>query len=131
MSLTGERGLTLIEVMVATAVFGLVVFVLTAFYFTASSQALIGRGVTTGLLLAQQQVETLKSKSYASLAGGTTTETLDELGSPAPGGRYVRQTVITKPHPLYPALAQVEVTVTWQEGTVTRRVNVTTLLGDF
>lgn len=131
MSVRDARGLTLIEVVVATAVFALVVFVVTAFYFTASSQGAAGRGVTTGVLLAQQRMETLRSRSYGALVSGTTTETVDELGAASPAGRYTRTTVVTKPAPAGAGLAQVDVTVAWLEGTVTRSVTLTTLLGDF
>ncbi len=131
MSVGGVKGLTLIEVVVATAVFGLVVFVLTAFYFTASSQGLVGRGVTTGTLLAQQRLEWLRSRTYTSLVNGTTTETLDELGTADPAGRYTRTTVVTKPAPAGAGLTQIDVTVTWLEGTATRTVTLTTLVGNF
>lgn len=125
-----ERGLTLIEVVVATAVFGMVVFVVTAFYFTASSQGLLGRGVTTGTLLAQQRMELLKARRFASLAAGTTSETLDELGNTDPAGRYTRTTTITRPVLGTSRLAQVAVAVTWTEGTVPRTITLTTLMGE-
>lgn len=130
MPLRGTAGLTLIEVVVAAAVFGIVVFIVTAFYFTASSQGVVGRGVTAGTLLAQQKLETLRVRSYASLSAGTTTETLDELGGADPAGRYTRTTVVTKPAPAGARLAQVDVTVSWTEGAGTRSVTLSTLLGD-
>lgn len=131
MPVRDSRGLTLIEVVVATTVFALVVFVVTAFYFTASSQGLAGRGVTTGVLLAQQRMEMLRARSYAALAGGTTVETVDELGASSPAGRYTRTTVVTKPAPAGASLAQIDVTVAWAEGAATRSVTLSTLLGDF
>lgn len=131
MSVGGVKGFTLIEVVVATAVFGLVVFVLTAFYFTASSQGLVGRGVTTGTLLAQQRLEWVRGRSYASLTSGTTTETINELGAADPAGRYTRTTVVTKPAPAGAGLAQIDVTVTWLEGSSTRTVTLTTLAGNY
>jgi len=131
MSVRDTRGLTLVEVVVATAVFGLVVFVLTGFYFTASSQGLLGRGVTTGTLLAEQRVEWLKGRSFASLVAGTTTETVNELGTSDPAGLYTRTTTVTRPVLGSARLAQIAVTVSWLEGTVTRTVTLTTLLGDF
>lgn len=124
------RGLTLIEVVVATAVFGMVVFVVTAFYFTASSQGLLGRGVTTGALLAQQRQESLKARRFASLSAGTTNETLDELGNADPAGRYTRTTTITRPVLGTSRLAQIAVAVSWLEGTVPRTVTLTALLGE-
>jgi Tfp pilus assembly protein PilV len=130
MSVRGAAGLSLIEVVVATAVFGIVVFVVTAFYFTAASQGAVGRGVTTGTLLAQQKLETLRTRSYAALSSGTTTETIDELGAVDPAGRYTRMTVVTKPAPAGARLAQVDVTVSWTEGAATRSVTLSTLLGD-
>jgi prepilin-type N-terminal cleavage/methylation domain-containing protein len=130
MSLREARGLTLIEVIVATAVFALVVFIVTGFYVTASSQGVIGRGLTTGTLLAQQRIESLRGRGYTALTAGTTVETVDELGAADPAGRYTRTTVVTKPAAAGAGLAELDVTVSWLEGGTPRVVRLTTLVGD-
>jgi prepilin-type N-terminal cleavage/methylation domain-containing protein len=86
MSLAGRGGVTLIEVVVATAIFALVVFVLSGFYLTASSRGYLGRTETGAALVAQQRVEVLRAKAYVSLPGFAGTETIDELGNATPDG---------------------------------------------
>jgi len=119
----GNRGLTLIEVVVATAIFAAVVFTLTGFYLTASSRGAEGRGETTAAFLAQQRMELLRSKAYSSLPGFAVVETVDELGSATPSGRFTRTTVITTPYLGTARLTKVDVRVDWlefdQPGTIT------------
>lgn len=126
-----SRGLTLIEVVVATAVFGLVVIVLGGFFAISSSRSLLGQDVTAGALLAQQRIEFLKAKQASSLSGFAATETLDELGNASPSGQFTRTTTVTTPVLGTTLLTQVDVTVTWLERGLTRTVTLSSLIGDF
>ncbi len=130
MSVRRQRGMTLIEVVTAVAIFGVVVAVLTGFFLIASARGLLGRDVTTAALLAQQRLELLKSKEYASLPGFAATEVLDSLGNATPGGPYTRVTTLTTPALGTPALTQIDVTVTWLDQTVTRTLTMSTLAVD-
>jgi prepilin-type N-terminal cleavage/methylation domain-containing protein len=74
---TDERGFTLAEVLLATAIIliGLVA-VATGFQFATSGVA-TGRGETVAVFLAEQRLEQLKTTAmtdYDSIAAGTTTE---------------------------------------------------------
>lgn len=131
MSIRDDRAFTLIEVIVATAVFAMVVFVITGVFFTASSRGLLGQNVTAGALLAQQRLEFLKSKGYASLSGFAATETLDELGNASPTGQFTRITAVTTPFLLTSKLTRLDVTMNWTDQGVARTVMLSTLMGDF
>lgn len=127
MSLADRRGMTLIEVIVATAVFALVVFVLSGFYLTASSRGYLGRTETAAALLAQQRLEVLKSKAYASLVGFAVTETIDELGNANPDGPFTRITTITTPYLGSMDMTQITVTVNWLDRDTPRTYTIDTV----
>lgn len=125
-----ERGLTLIEVVVATAIFAVVVFALTGFYLTASSRGAEGRGETQGVFLAQQRMEALRSKAYSSLSGFAGTDVVDELGSVTAGGKFTRTTVITTPYLGTTRLTKIDVTVSWTEFDQPGTITLTSLMVD-
>ncbi len=126
-----ERGLTLIEVVVATAIFAVVVFALAGFYLTASSRGAEGRGETQGVFLAQQRMEVLRSKAYSSLSGFAGTDVVDELGTVTVGGKFTRTTVITAPYLGTTRLTKIDVTVSWTEFDQPGTITLTSLVVDF
>lgn len=131
MSIRRDEGFTLVEVLVATGIFAIAVFAITGFYLTAASHGLIGRSETAGALLAEQRIEFLRSKSYGSLAGFAATETVDELGTPTPGGRYTRVTAVTTPYLGTSRLTKLDVTVSWVDQDQARTITLTTVVVDF
>lgn len=131
MPVRSERGMTILEVVIATAIFGLVVTVLTGFFLVASSRGLLGRNVTAAALLAQQRIELLKSKGYSSLSGFAVTEQLDSLGNATPSGLYTRVTTITSPVLGTPRLTEIDVTVTWMDQAISRTLTLSTLVASY
>lgn len=131
MSVRSQRGMTILEVVIATAIFGLVVTVLTGFFLVASSRGLLGRNITAAALLAQQRIELLKSKGYSSLSGFAATEQLDSLGNATPSGLYTRVTTITSPVLGTPRLTEVDVTVTWMDQAISRNLTLSTLVASY
>ncbi|HLQ63295.1 MAG TPA: type II secretion system protein [bacterium] len=131
MPLRSQRGMTILEVVIATAIFGLVVTVLTGFFLVASSRGLLGRNITAAALLAQQRIELLKSKGYSSLSGFAATEQLDSLGNATPSGLYTRVTTITSPVLGTPLLTEVDVTVTWMDQAIPRTLTLSTLVASY
>lgn len=131
MPLRSQRGMTILEVVIATAIFGLVVTVLTGFFLVASSRGLLGRNITAAALLAQQRIELLKSKGYSSLSGFAATEQLDSLGNATPSGLYTRVTTITSPVLGTPRLTEVDVTVTWMDQAISRTLTLSTLVASY
>jgi prepilin-type N-terminal cleavage/methylation domain-containing protein len=131
MPVRSQRGMTILEVVIATAIFGLVVTVLTGFFLVASSRGLLGRNLTAATLLAQQRVELLKSKAYSSLPGFAATEQLDNLGNATPSGLYTRVTTITSPVLGTPRLTEIDVTVTWMDQAISRTLTLSTLVASY
>ena len=131
MPLRSQRGMTILEVVIATAIFGLVVTVLTGFFLVASSRGLLGRNVTAAALLAQQRIELLKSKGYSSLSGFAATEQLDSLGNATPSGLYTRVTTITSPVLGTPLLTEIDVAVTWMDQAISRTLTLSTLVASY
>ncbi|HVH30138.1 MAG TPA: type II secretion system protein [bacterium] len=131
MSVRSQRGMTILEVVIATAIFGLVVTVLTGFFLVASSRGLLGRNVTAAALLGQQRIELLKSKAYSSLPGFAATEQLDNLGNATPSGPYTRVTTITSPVLGTPRLTEIDVTVTWMDQAISRTLTLSTLVASY
>ena len=131
MPMRSQRGMTILEVVIATAIFGLVVTVLTGFFLVASSRGLLGRNLTAAALLAQQRIELLKSKGYASLSGFAATEQLDSLGNATPSGLYTRVTTITSPVLGTPRLTEIDVTVTWMDQAISRTLTLSTLVASY
>ncbi len=131
MSVRSQRGMTILEVVIATAIFGLVVTVLTGFFLVASSRGLLGRNITAAALLAQQRIELLKSKGYSSLSGFAATEQLDSLGNATPSGLYTRVTTITSPVLGTPLLTEIDVAVTWMDQAISRTLTLSTLVASY
>ena len=131
MPLRSQRGMTILEVVIATAIFGLVVTVLTGFFLVASSRGLLGRNVTAAAFLAQQRIELLKSKGYSSLSGFAATEQLDSLGNTTPSGLYTRVTTITSPVLGTPRLTEIDVAVTWMDQAISRTLTLSTLVASY
>ncbi len=131
MPIRSQRGMTILEVVIATAIFGLVVTVLTGFFLVASSRGLLGRNVTAAALLAQQRIELLKSKGYSSLSGFAATEQLDSLGNVTPSGLYTRVTTITSPVLGTPRLTEIDVAVTWMDQAISRTLTLSTLVASY
>ena len=105
MSVKQAAGFALAEVVIAAAIFAIGAMLVTGFYLTASGRAVLGRNVTAGALLAQQQIEVAQSKAYSNLSTLQATETLDSTAN----------------------LTQVQVTVSWSESTGQKSVTVYTL----
>ena|SRR5712692_8774247 len=131
MPMRSERGMTLMEVVIAVAIFGIVATVLTGFFLIASARGLLGRNVTAASLLAQHRIELLKSKYYGSLSGFAATEQLDSLGSATPSGLYSRVTTITTPVLGTARLTQIDVTVSWMDQAITRTLTLSTLVASY
>jgi len=104
---------------------------LTGFFLVASSRGLLGRNVTAAALLAQQRIELLKSKGYASLPGFAATEQLDSLGNATPSGLYTRVTTITSPVLGTIRLTEIDVAVTWMDQAISRTLTLSTLVASY
>jgi prepilin-type N-terminal cleavage/methylation domain-containing protein len=130
-TLGSDAGFTLLEVLGALAVFGVVAAGLAANVVSVVKWNRTSHGVSVATLLAQDLVEQLRaldpSANPAALTAGTHTDGNNPLTpSGVAGGRYTRTWTVTRDSPA-PALSTVVVSVSWTDG-ATRTVRVTALL---
>ena len=113
--MSGENGFTMIEVLIAISIFAIGLLAVAALQITAFQGNRVGDEVTKGTMLAQMQIEALKSADFstATLAPGNYVDAnnlIDETG--APGGRFTRTWTIADTAPV--TLSRlVTVTVGW------------------
>lgn len=120
-----EAGQTLLEITVAMFLFAFLVVVMASFYPKASLSGEFGRNLTTATVLAEQQVEDIKAKtfSFVTPANYSGTQTFTQEGV-----TFTRSAAVTPcatsttapcPSPINATtslnLTIVAVTVTWQE----------------
>ncbi len=121
----GESGFTLIELTVSVLLLALLAMVMGLYYPNASSNSGFGRNLTYATLLAQQQMEEVKTKTfgYVTPTNYTGSTTFRQWGV-----NFTRSVTITRcavtttapcPNPITstqsPNLTIVAVTVSWQE----------------
>jgi len=112
------RGFTLIETIVATALLAIALVTLAQIVATSVRRGLAARTRTTAVMLAEQRMEELRGRPWASIVTGHTVEYLDTNGDPvcegavAPcnGSVYVRTWSAT-PAPFNTGVALIEVSV--------------------
>jgi type II secretory pathway pseudopilin PulG len=129
--LASAAAFTLLEVLGALAVFGVVAAGLAANTVSVVKWNRTSHSVSVATMLAQDLVEQLRaldpSANPAALTAGTHTDANNPLKpNGTVGGRYVRTWTVTRDAPA-PALSTVVVSVSWTDGT-TRTVRVTALL---
>jgi prepilin-type N-terminal cleavage/methylation domain-containing protein len=139
----GEAGFTLIELTVSVLLLALLAMVLGLYYPNASSKSAFGRNLTYATLLAQQQMEDIKSKtfSYVTPTNYTGGATFTQWGV-----NFTRSVAMTRcaitttapcPNPIggaqSPNLTIVAVTVSWQEpsSNLPRTVTLTTMVQNY
>jgi len=89
----GQRGMTVVEVMVGLGLMALAVMGLNSLAVSAIRNNLSARLVDNATLLAQQKIEQIKRNGYAGATPGTVVESsLDAAGNPS--GGYRRTTTI-------------------------------------
>ena len=125
MSRVAEAGFSLIELVVATFLFILLVSVAATFYPHAALQGQFGQHLTFATLLAQEQVEEIKTKTFSFVTQTNFTGSSAFTNAGIPYTRTVTITLCTAtttapcPNPITAATSPnatlVTVTVTWQE----------------
>lgn len=139
----GETGFTLIELTVSALLLALLAMVMGLYYPNASSNSAFGRNLTYATLLAQQQVEEIKTKtfSYVTPTNFTGTTTFSQWGVNFTRSVTVTLCAVTTtapcPNPITstqsPNLTIVSVTVSWQEpsSNLPKAVTLTTIAQNY
>jgi prepilin-type N-terminal cleavage/methylation domain-containing protein len=108
----GQRGMTVIEIMVGLGLMAIAVMGLNSLAISAIRNNLSARLIDQGTLLAEQKFEQIQRNGYAAAVPGTTTENnLDGQGNP--GGGYQRVTTIAQG--VFGTTRNVTVTITWAD----------------
>lgn len=124
--LSNRAGFSLIEVVCALAVLGIGLMAVAGLQMSAVRNNSTGNEMTTAIMLAEAQIETLKNiDDLSTLALDTTTESeIDPDGQP--GGMYDRITTIS--NPLGGDFSRkIEVTVRWRRLVGSRSLTLSTL----
>lgn len=117
-----QRGVTLIELVVACAVMGIAFLTVADLFITVASLNRQARNLAVVTTLAQQQIEGLRNISYNSIPTGTTSFASSlpaNLGGPKTATSTVTETVAGN-------LKHVDILVTWYEGHAAKRVELDT-----
>jgi len=121
-----DRGFTLIEVLIAIAIFSVGILAVAKMQYWNVRNNTTGNMTTQATMLARQQMEALKSQDIEDLTMGTTPDPsnpIDEDGNP--GGIYRRQWVVT--NPIGGGSRQIQVTVSWVRNGQNRSVVLTSI----
>jgi hypothetical protein len=123
---TSDTGISLIEVVVATALVASGVMLLVALFVQADAALAVARQRTLASVLARATVERLVAGIDAGTVDAAGRETLDPAGEPLSGaeGTFRREWSVT-PLPAQPTLLRVEVIVTPAPGTRTAAATAT------
>ena len=121
-----SNGFTLIEVLVALAVFSIGILALASLQLSTARSTKTGNVVTQATMLARAQIEQLKNVSdVTTLASDTDPNNpIDENGNA--GGIFTRSWVVTNPLG-GSATRQIQVTVSWTKGGPNRSVVLTSI----
>jgi prepilin-type N-terminal cleavage/methylation domain-containing protein len=139
----GEAGFTLVELLVAALLLSLVALATATYYPVASSNSAFGRNLTYATLLAQEQMEEIKTKtfSFVTPTNFATSTTFSQWGvgftRSVTVTRCAASTAVPCPNPITstqsPNLTIVAVTVAWQEPSshLPKAVTLTTVVENY
>jgi type II secretory pathway pseudopilin PulG len=115
----------MVELMVTIVVAGLVVLSVLSLFIAIDSLQAKTRRLEVATRAAEQQVESLRNNNYTLLAAGDTIDFTADLpdGLPSPRSGSV---VIEEPEP---GIKRVDVTITYRDGSNSRDVKVSSLIG--
>ncbi len=116
------HGFTLVEVLAALAIFGIVSAGLALNSVAAVRHNRVSHALSAATALAQDQIEQLRAldpnTNPAALTAGTHTDAANPITAlGTPGGRFTRQWAVTRDSPIA-GTATVLVTVSWTDGTL-------------
>jgi len=122
--LNNQRGYTLIEVLIAVAIFSIGILAIASLQLSTARNTKIGNVVTQATMLARDQIEALKRVTeVTTLSNGSQTD-IDAQGNP--GGIFDRSWSIS--NPLGGSnTRQITVTVSWNHNGENRSIELSTI----
>lgn len=124
----GERAFSLIEVMVASVLFLVTLAGVISAFHTATRLFAHYEAETSALTIGESVMEDLLLRGRGDpllVDGSTTTFTVDEDGTPSPGGKFTVTWTITGATPL-DGLRTIDLRITWADG-ANRQIRLTTV----
>jgi type IV pilus assembly protein PilV len=115
---SGEKGFSILEILIAISIFAIGLLAVASLLITASSGNRVGNAYSTATMLAQRQIETLKSADIASptLVAGVYADLNNPINENGlNGGIFTRSWTIVGNTPLS---RQISVTVAWNNRSV-------------
>lgn len=127
MTLKGQRGFTLLEIMIAIFILVVALCGLIGVTVMAIKGNDFSKRMTTATTLAKDKMEQVKNMSYSSIVAGTTYDYLNEDSSTGTAGSYfTRKLTVTDATPAA-NMKTIEVEVSWSWGG-TRKVTLQTIV---
>jgi type IV pilus assembly protein PilV len=123
----GNKGFTLIEVLITMAIFSIGVLAVASMQYWSVRNTASGNVMTLAANLARAQMETLKSvPDVTSLTTGASLNPIDADGNPDPDGIFTRTWVIANPLGTS-GTRRIDVTVGWRRQGQNRSVVLTSI----
>lgn len=121
-----QQGLTIVELVVATAVTGLLILAIANTFITVVGIQRQSRNLSLATNAIESKLESLRNAKYNEI---TTSPPPVDFESELPaelGGPRLAQVIVSEPRP---DVKRLDAIVAWQEGSLTRTVKLSTLVG--
>ena len=122
----GSAGFTIIEVLVAMVVLGIMIISVTELFISIDATQRRSRRLESATRAAESKIESLRNSHYNTLTPGTPLDFTAEL---PPGLPEPRSATVDVSEPAV-GLRRLDVTVTYREGALDKEVQLSALLGD-
>lgn len=120
-----QNGFTLVELIVAVAVVGLMVVGVTTLFITIQTTQRKTQLLETATRAGEKKIEELRNINYNNLTAGSTITFTNELPSELPSPK-TGTVAVSEPTP---SVKRVDVTITYDEGSNTKTVKQSSLIG--
>lgn len=120
-----QSGFTLVELIVAIVVVGLLVTGVTSLYITTETTQRKTRLLETATRAGEKKIEELRNNHYNTLENDSTIDFTDELPSTLPGPRS-GTVAVTEPTP---GVKRVDLNITYKDGQIAKEVELTSMIG--
>lgn len=120
-----EGGFTLIELIVTIVVTGLIIIAITTLFITIERTQHRTQLLETATRAGEQQIEALRNNNYNSLTAGSTINFTNDLPDSLPSPRS-GTVAVSEPTE---GVKRVDVTVSYRDGSKTRDVKLSSLIG--